>query len=168
MPVFLFLQEDARYGIVANWNKDSEKMVEDTVTQTRFEALRAQRNANLDHRRQKLASKLAAEDEMYAQEMVASKETPEQKRARLAVRARELAAVRENERQQLASQLLDRHFRENCDPLREKLSKQTSDRAAEERYMQIQEHREDKVKEVREKLLWHEVNELERLKKEQR
>lgn len=134
------VNEDKRAGHAAHWNKNAEQMVEDTITRNRFEALKAQRNQSLEQRRAKLAAKLAAEDEAYRVELNNSRETPEQRRARLGAKARSLAAAREAERQALANELLDRHFRENCDPLREKISQATVIRTAEERYAQIEEH----------------------------
>jgi hypothetical protein len=75
--------------------------------QSRFEALKARREAGLDARRDKLAQKLHAEEQQLKQELVNSQETPAQRRTAMAARAREMARRREAERQQLANELME-------------------------------------------------------------
>ena len=91
----------------------------------------------LDARRAKLASKLMREDAALKQELVESQEKPEERRAKLAGRARELASRREAERQELATTLLTRAFNEGCDVLRETNSKRVLYRTLEERTAQV-------------------------------
>lgn len=107
------------------------------MIQRRFEALKERREADLNARRQRLAEKLYAEDAALKQELVMSKETPEQRRAKLAARARELAARREAQRQEAAAQLYEQAFMENCDVLRETNSKRVLYRTLEERNAQV-------------------------------
>jgi hypothetical protein len=64
-------------------------------------------------------------------------ETPAQRRAALAQRAREMAAKREAERRALADALLEESFRENCDPLRERYTRQIIYKTAAERQQQV-------------------------------
>lgn len=99
--------------------------------------MKSRRDADLNARRQRLFDKLAAEDMAYKQELINSKETPEERRAKLAARARELAARREAERQELATRLMEQAFIENCDVLRETNSKRVLYRTLEERNAQV-------------------------------
>lgn len=122
---------------MADWQAKSDDRIRQLVVQQRFEALKARREANLDGRRQRLAAKLFQEDQQLKQELLASQETPEQRRAKLAARARELAARREAERQELAKQLYERAFMENCDVLRDVNSKRFLYRTLEERNAQV-------------------------------
>ena len=54
-----------------------------TVVKQRYEELRARREADLDARRTRLASKLMREDLQNKQELVSMQETPEQRRAKV-------------------------------------------------------------------------------------
>ena len=107
------------------------------VIQRRFEDLKARREQDLDARRQRLASKLYQEEMRYKQELVDSQETPAERRAKLAARARELAARREGERQKLADSLMKQAFDENCDVLRDVQSKRFLFKTLEERTAQV-------------------------------
>ena len=103
----------------------------------RFEDLKARREVDLDARRARLAHKLVHEEAALRQELLDSKERPEERRAKLADRARLLATKRESERQQLATSLLDRAFDEGCDVLRETNSRRVLYRTLEERNAQV-------------------------------
>ena len=103
----------------------------------RFEDLKARREVDLDVRRARLAHKLVHEEAALRQELLDSKERPEERRAKLADRARLLATKRESERQQLATSLLDRAFDEGCDVLRETNSRRVLYRTLEERNAQV-------------------------------
>lgn len=92
---------------------------------------------DLDVRRSKLAFKLMQEDAALKDELVNSREKPEERRAKLADRARQLASKRESERQDLARTLLDRAFEEGCDVLRETNSKRVLYRTLDERTAQV-------------------------------
>lgn len=70
-------------------------------------------------------------------ELIRSQETPEQRRQRIASRARELASRREADRQQLADELLQRAFEDNCEPLRGKLSQQVVYNTVAQRQAQV-------------------------------
>lgn len=161
-------KDEQRATAVATWQNKSDDKVRQLVVQRRFEALKARREADLNARRQRLAEKLFAEDAAYKQELIMGKETPEQRRAKLAQRARELAAKREAERQQLAASLYERAFMENCDVLRETNSKRVLYRTLDERNAQIEQKMAQRIAEEEEKRMFEEMNETERLKKEQR
>ena len=77
----------------------------------RFEALKAQAEANVDARRRKLAAKLHAEELALQQELVANQVTPEERRAALEKRAVDLVRRREDERVAFAEQMLYRQWR---------------------------------------------------------
>ncbi len=134
------VQEERKAAHAAHWQARSDQKMKSLTVQRRLEALNARREADLHARRQKLAQLLYHEDLAFRAELVRGKETPEQRRAKLAARARELAARRETERQQLAAQLYDRAFQENCDVLRDTDSKRVLYRTMEERNAQVRPH----------------------------
>lgn len=116
-------QEDRKLGATAVWENKTNTRVEQTALQQRFAALKAQSDAALAERQHKLAQKLVAEEQALKQELLSSQETPAQRRAAMAARAKELAQCREAERQRTAAALMDAAFRDNCDPLRERNSR---------------------------------------------
>lgn len=161
-------QEDKKFSDIAHWQQRSDSRVKSMVIQKRLEVLKARRDADLDSRRQRLAMKLQEEDRRLKEELLSSQETPEQRRAKLATRARELAARREEERVMLADSLREQAFQVNCDVLRETNSKRLLYGTLEERNAQIEQKMAAKIAEEEEKRMYHEMNEHERMKKEQR
>lgn len=131
------LQEDSKLGAASCWEAKTDSRIKQNAAQARFEALKARREAHLDERRDKLAQKLHEEEQQLKQELVSSQETPAQRRAQMAARAREMARRREAERQQLAEELIEQAFRDNCDPLRERYSRQIVYSTAQEREQQV-------------------------------
>ena len=107
---------------MADWEHKTDSRIRALNVNRRFEALKERRQASLERRQHELADKLAAEEFSLQQELLDSQATPEQRRAELTARARSLAARREAERQQLAADLYEQQFRENCDLLRGKES----------------------------------------------
>lgn len=130
-------QEDRKLGAVAAWENKTDSRIEENKLQARFAALKAQADAGLAARQDKLAQKLHEEEQALKQELISCQETPAQRRAQMAARAHELAQRREAERQQLAAALMDQAFRDNCDPLRESNSRHTVQRTAQEREQQV-------------------------------
>eukprot|EP00878_Enallax_costatus_P047174 GHUV01057599.1.p1 GENE.GHUV01057599.1~~GHUV01057599.1.p1 ORF type:complete len:192 (+),score=62.84 GHUV01057599.1:363-938(+) len=131
------VKEDSKLGAAAAWETKTDSRIKQNMVQQRFEALKARRESNLNARRDKLAAKLHAEEQQLKQELVNSQETPVERRAKVANRAREMARKREAERQQLATELMEQAFRENCDPLRERQSRQITYKTAQEREQQV-------------------------------
>lgn len=164
----LGVKEDQHFSALTAWTAKSEAKVKSTVIKKRFEDLKARREADLDQRRMRLAEKLLDEDARLKQELVSMQETPEERRAKLAARARELANRREEERQAVAQKLYEQAFAENCDVLRTTQSKRILYRTLEERTAQIESKMAAKIMEEEEKRMYHEMNEQERLKSEQR
>ena len=89
----------------------------------RFEALKAQAEATLDARRERLAAKFFDEERALQAELVAGQVTPEERRAALEARARKLFAEREAERAAFAEEQLYRQWRAGCDGVRQGDSK---------------------------------------------
>lgn len=202
-------QAEQQSAAVAEFEVRTTKRIINNIVQQRFEALKARQEADLNVRRQKLADKLEADDAALKAELLASRKTPEQRRAELAARARELAARREAERQSLAATLYEKAFIENCDVLRDANSKRVLYRTVDERNaqvrcvagleaghalfeptacsdsmdldnalngparerawrLQIEQKMAQKILEQEEKRMWHEMNESERARAEQR
>jgi hypothetical protein len=128
---------DQALGAAAAWEAKTGARIQQQQVQRRFEALKARRAANIDARREQLATKLYEEEQYLKDELIRCQESPAQRRAQMAERARALAQRREAERQQLADHLLEQAFRDNCDPLRERYSKQILYRTAAERQQQV-------------------------------
>lgn len=161
-------KEEQRAAHVSTWQARSDQKMKTLTIQRRLEALNLRREADLNARRQRLAEKLYQEDLALRQELVDGKETPEQRRAKLAARARELADKREAERQRLAAQLYEQAFVENCDVLRDTNSKRILYRTLDERNAQIEQRMASRIAEEEEKRMFTEMNETSRLKAEQR
>ena len=132
------MQDASRVVAINQWQTSSDQKLRNTIVKQRFEDLKARREVGLDARRAKLASKLMREDAALKQELIESQEKPEERRAKLADRARQLASRREAERQELAATLLNRAFNEGCDVLRETNSKRVLYRTLEERTAQVE------------------------------
>lgn len=162
------VSETNHLAAVADWEIKSGEKAKQTTIKQRLEALKSRRAATIDARRQKLASKLHREDLALKQELINSQETPEQRRAKLGQRAREMAAAREAERAKLAEELTARAFAENCDPLRDAISRKKLFYTVEDRNQQILDKQAFRLLELEETKMFDEMNELERLKKEQR
>mmetsp|Transcript_9890 Transcript_9890/g.26860 ORF Transcript_9890/g.26860 Transcript_9890/m.26860 type:complete len:479 (+) Transcript_9890:2866-4302(+) len=161
-------KQEKLFSIQAHWTERQGEKLQQQAVGKRFEALKARREADLNHRRQMLAEKLHAEAAALQGELMSTRETPEQRRAKLAARARELAAKREQERQALADKLYNQAFMENCDVLRETNSKRILFRTLEERNAQIEQSMAYKILDEEEKRMFNEMNEQQALKAEQR
>jgi hypothetical protein len=131
------LQEDRKLGAAAAWENKTDSRIQENKLQQRFAALKAQADADLAARQDKLAQQLHAEEQALKQELISCQTTPAQRRAQMAARGHDLASRREAERQQLAAALLDQSFRDNCDPLRERNSRRLVYRTAQEREQQV-------------------------------
>lgn len=122
----------------------------------------------MDARRERLAGKLYAEESQLQEELVASRETPEERRANLEGRARALMEQREDERVHFAEQMLYRQWREGCDGVRAGDSKAITVATTEQRATQVVEKEAVKAASKLEKQEFDEMYERERLKKEKR
>lgn len=92
-------QEEGKLGAVAAWEHKTGARIAQNAADARFEALRAARAAEIGARRERLARKLAEEDAALRAELAAGQQSPAERRAAMAARAREMAARREAERQ---------------------------------------------------------------------
>lgn len=131
------MQEDCKLGATAAWEVKSDGRIQQATISQRYDSLRAQREADIDARRERLAVLLHADETRLKAELAACHQTAAQRRAAMVERARALAARREAERQQLAQDLLDQAFREGCDPLRERYSRTIVYRTVAERQQQV-------------------------------
>ena len=116
-----------------------QRILPPRFTPLRFEALKAQAEANVDARRRKLAAKLHAEELALQNELVANQVTPEERRAALERRAVDLVRRREEERVAFAEQMLYRQWRDGCDGVRQGDSNAQLRAALEGRSSQLEE-----------------------------
>jgi DNA polymerase III delta prime subunit len=91
-----------------------------------------------------LTELLQTEAEAFHQELDSMRETNETRQEKMLQKARELKAVREQERQKFVEQALDKKFREESEELREFKSKELIKKYQLEQINQMKE-REDKL-----------------------
>lgn len=102
----------------ARWENKGSDVQKANELRQRLKQLRDQSQRNLNMRRQQLAILLESEQAKYQQEIVGSQETPEQVRARMAQRVRQLKDERESQRKEYVNEQLYRRFQMNADELR--------------------------------------------------
>ena len=102
----------------AVWENKTDGKIKRNRIMQRYQGLQQQREDSIDERRQRLAMKLRAEDEALMQELQSNVESADDRRKKLADKARKLAEQKEERRQAVADELLARQWREGCDPLR--------------------------------------------------
>ena len=100
------------------WEKKTDGKIKRNRVMQRYQGLQQQREDSIDERRQRLAQKLRAEDEALMQELQSNVHSADHRRKKLADKARKLAEQKEERRQAVADELLERQWREGCDPLR--------------------------------------------------
>jgi len=109
-------------GANAEWEIKTAGNIAAMKTQKRYDAIRRADAAAIDARRQRLAEMLHQEQLAQERALASMEETPEQCKARMEARAKELGAKREAERQEFVRAQYERQWRLACDPLREKES----------------------------------------------
>ncbi|KAK9843056.1 hypothetical protein WJX74_006347 [Apatococcus lobatus] len=132
-------QEGERLGQIAAWEEKTDERIHNTNVARIFSQLCAQREAGIDQRRRALATKLQEESQLLQLELVASEETPEQRRAKLATRARALAERKEAARVAEANARLEQQFVESCDALRQMESRKRLQLIVKQRTEQVAE-----------------------------
>eukprot|EP01043_Picozoa_sp_COSAG02_P059404 COSAG02_NODE_7567_length_2958_cov_2.231200_2_plen_451_part_00 len=105
------------------WTVLQDQKVAEQNAIRRFNALRTAQQEQVGVRRQHLAQVLAAENEMYANEIMSMQETPEDVKARMEARAKQLKDAREAERVKYVEDMNYRKWRAGCDDLRDADSK---------------------------------------------
>eukprot|EP00227_Mantoniella_beaufortii_P020626 CAMPEP_0197591374 /NCGR_PEP_ID=MMETSP1326-20131121/13039_1 /TAXON_ID=1155430 /ORGANISM="Genus nov. species nov., Strain RCC2288" /LENGTH=473 /DNA_ID=CAMNT_0043156787 /DNA_START=201 /DNA_END=1619 /DNA_ORIENTATION=- len=152
----------------ALWEVDTDRKISNNQFKKRFDALKAQAEATLDARRERLAGKLYSEEAALQDELKTTQETPEERRAALEGRARALMEQREQERVKFADQMLYQQWREGCDGVRAGDSRAITVATTEARFLQVEEKEAAKMQEATEKHQFDAMYERERLKKEKR
>ena len=154
----------AAMGRVAKWEDKTGRTIAVNGVMRALESLRADRDAQLDARRERLAQKLFHEESLLQHELLDARETPEQKRAALAERAKAMWEARESERQATANACLERHFRENSDLLRAEFSRRGAEHTMEMRRRQVEDSTLRRLNELQEKTQWDECEHFEGVK----
>ena len=108
----------------AEWEIRTQGFIDHMQMTKRYDSIRAADEAALNARRRKLGEMLSAEQELFAQQIAALEESPEERKARMEGRAAELKDKRESERLAYVRQQYERQWRMACDPLREAESKE--------------------------------------------
>jgi len=154
--------------LVAEWENQSDKKVAEKSVQRTLQQLRDRRVAELEERRKRLATLLEEDDRRYADEFLALQESPDQVKARMEARARELKEKHEAERSDFAQRMLDRKWKDECDELRGLVAKQQVLQVATDRVKQLEEKRELADVQAEHEKMWHELWEQDRLRKLER
>ncbi|QDZ23642.1 hypothetical protein HOP50_11g61820 [Chloropicon primus] len=111
-------------GELALWEQKTDANIKKNEVRKRYEAIMARAEHELEDRRLRLRSLLQLEQASLQQELESQRVNPAEYRKMRAEKARKLAQAREMERQQLASELIMKQWKEGCDPLRHLESKQ--------------------------------------------
>lgn len=162
------VSEAKRKEQLALWEAKSTLKAQRGLATAKLDELQWREDRDLARRRQALSKKLQAEDEALRQELSVTRETADERRAKLAEQATALAEARERRRREEADKLLTRAFRENYDPIRQVDSKLKTQRAAEERRAQVAEKLERRAQQEQEAAEWARVWDAQREKMEQR
>jgi len=109
-------------GANAEWEIKTSGFIEHQKMNKRFDAIRSADAAALDARRHRLAEMLHMEQMQQEAALAALDMSPEQRKAQMEARAKELGGKREAERQAFVQAAYERQWRLACDPLREKES----------------------------------------------
>lgn len=109
-------------GANAEWEIKTSGFIEHQKMNKRFDAIRAADGAALNARRHRLAEMLHMEQMQQEAALAALDMNPEQRKAQMEARAKELGGKREAERQAFVQAAYERQWRLACDPLREKES----------------------------------------------
>ena len=81
-------QTDAKHRFAAEWESKTTTKIQKGQLQKRLDELRKEKEKDLERRRNKLAEKLALEDEQFKQELESMQETTEERRRKLEQRAK--------------------------------------------------------------------------------
>ncbi|KAG8471281.1 hypothetical protein KFE25_009702 [Diacronema lutheri] len=133
------VRADYAVGAYADWEVRTDAKLKQRAVAQRYESIRAQDKAALIERRRRLAQMLLAEEAAFQQQIDALDEGPDERRARMESRARELRDKREAERKAFVDQQLERQWRLGCDALRNADSVNVSKACDEARGYQLEE-----------------------------
>ena len=96
-----------------------------------------QAEAQLNDRRNRLSSLLRSEEQQYTREITAQIESPEQRRFRIMDSLKHLKDMRQQEHDDFVKMKNDQAWRDNCDPLRAKISQALEKAVIKERDQQV-------------------------------
>ena len=113
----------------AQWENKTDDVLQATAIQSRINELKRQNEELTEIRRAKLSEKLAEEERQYEQEFINSLETPEQVRAKMAIKLKELRTKREEERLEFVKNMEFKRFKASTDEIRKLDSKFNSEYA---------------------------------------
>eukprot|EP01059_Diplonema_ambulator_P002356 TRINITY_DN12014_c0_g1_i1.p1 TRINITY_DN12014_c0_g1~~TRINITY_DN12014_c0_g1_i1.p1 ORF type:complete len:465 (+),score=213.71 TRINITY_DN12014_c0_g1_i1:36-1397(+) len=160
--------EDKSLRQYANWETRTHDKIKKNQLVRKIDYVQARNDETLEKRRYRLAQLLAAEQEQYERELEGLAETQEQRRDRIANKALELRAEREQLRKDLASEKKDTLFRQNCPELIEATSKARLLQVASDREKQLDWMKDKEQAEKAEQAYHDAMWEEERMKKERR
>mmetsp|Transcript_37660 Transcript_37660/g.67193 ORF Transcript_37660/g.67193 Transcript_37660/m.67193 type:complete len:491 (-) Transcript_37660:897-2369(-) len=149
----------------ANWVNSTHEKIQHKGKMQLVEEMHEMHSRTVEERRERLCALLAAEQEEYFKALDNMVETQDARKQRLAAAALDLRQRREDKRAAIARQKADQAFKDNCDPLRTALSKQTTMQVAVDRQQQLQWAEARKHEEEEDDRIFAEMWEQERLKK---
>lgn len=104
------VRQDSHLRAVANWNIATDQRIVQQKIKNVAQSLQQRDAEQLDIRRQRLAAMLSSEEQQYREELLAMRETPQQRLQRLYEQARASKASREERRQAFVQEQLERQF----------------------------------------------------------
>ncbi|GBG31867.1 Trichoplein keratin filament-binding protein [Hondaea fermentalgiana] len=159
-----------RFTDLAKWEQKSEAAMARQRVRAGMQQRLAAHEQNLDRRRRALADLLQREREQLEEEFRNSFETPEQRRVRMAARAKQLKDDREAKRQALAKKCLEQRDRLAQDEMRLQQSKMRTLKVTRDRGVQLDERRAKEEARAREDeefaREWHASIEVKRAREE--
>eukprot|EP00039_Didymoeca_costata_P004068 m.71166 g.71166 ORF g.71166 m.71166 type:complete len:506 (+) comp12219_c0_seq1:184-1701(+) len=136
--------------------------------QRRVQEIKLQESSKLEERRAKLKALLEEEERAFLDEAVSKTETVLDKQAKLRERAKALRERREAERASFAQEMLEKAWKDNCEPLRAQATQQTKQSIAVDLKLQMEEKHFLLEQEKEYEQFYAECEELDRLAKEAR
>ena len=149
----------------AIWNSKIDNVRETTDLRIRNNNALKLKEDDVNRRRDALKALILKEETMYKNELDAMTENPEQLRSRLATRAAELQAAREEKRKEIVEEKLKQQFRESRDELRQIASKVMQLDCVEETKRQLEHKEVLRQKDFEIESNWAKLWEWDRLKK---
>ncbi|XP_064421925.1 cilia- and flagella-associated protein 53 [Latimeria chalumnae] len=150
------------------WEKMTDRRVVQGVIERRVHDSMQQYKMGLEERRQRLQDLLGAEEREYLKEMDSMKETTLERQAKMRERAKFLRENREQERLKVVAEKLDQQFREQCEEVKEMMTRRHQNEVCMERMAQLAIQEEARQQDREEQRLYVELWEKDRLAKEER
>lgn len=148
-----------------NWETWTDRKIQINTVKRRMQGILSENEFHIEERRDRLREMLAQEEDMYLKEMETHQETTLERQARMRERAKSLREKREQERLEIVKEKYDQQFRDQCEELRQTLSKRNQDEVAADRIHQLHEKAQMDEQKREEEAMWARLWEADMLAK---